>query len=123
MIKHFKEKCWILYGFRFKKYIFAYQKFESEGTIASVDFDWIKVLNRRKFIIGFNHTHPGCLNHPSSIDDTCMIGWVKTLGKPLLCGIKGSEQCMYLYERTSNKIISHKKIDMKIFGNLIITKE
>lgn len=122
-MKQFREKCWILYGFKFKKIIYGYQKYESEGTISSVDFDWEKALYRRKYIVGFNHTHPGGLNSPSSTDDLCMTGWVKTLGKPLICGIIGNDQKIYIYKRMENNIIHYyNEESFKKIGNFFIIK-
>lgn len=118
-MKNFKENCWIIYGFKRNNFLYGYQVHESTGGIASVDFNWEKIIKHKSKVIGFNHTHLTGLA-PSSIDDTTMAGWVKTLGKPLICGIlENKEQAMYLYERKSNQKISYRPVIFKKIGNLI----
>ena len=113
------EECWIIYGFRFNDDLYGYLAYESEGGFASVDFDWRKIFKNKDKIIGFNHTHPGMSNLPSDIDEVTMIGWVKALGKPLICGIKGDTQAMYLYERCSDKKVRWHLVPFKRVGNFI----
>jgi len=118
----FKEECWIIYGVKVGKKYYGRLVYESKGSPGSVDFDWEKVIRHRDSIIGFNHTHPGSMNLPSDTDDFTMTGWVKALGKPLLCGIKGSEQRMYMYERGSDKTVHSCRVPIKVFGKFIIVK-
>ncbi len=116
----FKEECWIIYGVKIGKKYYGYQVFESEGSPASVDFNWEKVFRDKDKIIGFNHTHPGGMNLPSDTDDFTMTGWVKALGKPLLCGIVGSEQWMHSYARGSDKVVHSQRLPVKRYGNFFI---
>ena len=120
--ENFNEECWIIYGYEWEDDKYGLLVYESEGTAASVDFDWEKVIKNAKIVQGFNHTHPGGHPSPSDIDDNTMKGWVKALGKSLLCGIKSNdEQRMYLYERAEEGIVICREIPFKKVGNLILT--
>ena len=117
--ENFNEECWIIYGYRWAGDLFGRLSYESEGNPGSVDFDWKKVFKNAKKVLGFNHTHPGGFLSPSSIDDTTMIGWVKALGKPLICGIKSEgKQKMYLYERVNGEV-KYREISFKKIGSFI----
>lgn len=116
----FKEDCWIIYGLKIKDSLYGIMIYESQGSLSSVDFDWEKVFNNRMKIIGFNHTHFQTFDIPSSIDDHTMTGWVKALGKPLLCGIKCDlGQKMYLYERSKKGIVNYREVKFTIGANFI----
>lgn len=117
----FKEKCWIIYGYKIANWTFGFLVFESEGSSSSVDFNWEKICKNKDRIVGFNHTHPGNLNTPSSTDDVTMAGWVKTLGKPLLCGIIGTKQFLYLYEKKSDKVHNYP-LPFKKIGSFVWLK-
>jgi hypothetical protein len=118
----FNEECWIIYGYKWRGNMYGLMRYESEGSPGSVDFPWQKIVRDAKKILGFNHTHPGGFPTPSSIDDTTMIGWVKALGKPLLCGIKSDGvQKIYLYERRNGKVIC-RGMNFKKIGNFITIK-
>lgn len=107
-IHEFNENCWIMYGFRRKGYLYGVMIYESEGGPGSVGFNWQKVVQRAKKIIGFSHTHPGGFSQPSTLDDFTMKGWVKALGKPLICGINCGIQKMFIYERVNGKVECHE---------------
>ncbi|MDD5649834.1 MAG: hypothetical protein PHF86_05340 [Candidatus Nanoarchaeia archaeon] len=82
----FKERCWTLYGFKIGKFIFGWLKYLDEGEEFAVEFDWRKGLS--KFIIGWFHTHPTTVTlNPSKEDKKTMRSWVRTLERPLICGI------------------------------------
>ncbi len=98
-------------------------KYETEGTPGSVDFPWQKIVASAKRILGFSHTHPGGFPSPSMVDDNTMIGWVKALGKPLLCGIESKDLLkIYLYERV-NKKVEFRELPFKKIGNFITIKD
>jgi proteasome lid subunit RPN8/RPN11 len=120
----FKENCWIIYGFRTKKYLYGFLIHEAIGTPGSVNFDWEKVFKRRKIFLGVHHTHPDNYCTPSSTDNTTLIGWVKALGKPIVCGIKtfmpeskSYATLLYVYRRgVDNKVKSFLTTHEKIFN-------
>lgn len=119
----FNEECWIIYGYKWRGNIYGLEVYESKGSPGSVDFDWKKVFKKAKKIIGFSHTHPGGRPSPSSIDDTTMIGWVKALGKSLLCGIESNGiQKMYLYERVNGNV-DYREIPFKKIRRFITIKD
>jgi len=110
----FKEDCWIIYGHKWGKNLYGVLRYESEGEPSSVNFDWEKVSKNAKNIIGFCHTHPGGYLSPSPIDDITMAGWVKALGKPLICGIKvRNEIRIYVYERSRESVKGYRKVVMR----------
>ena len=117
--ENFNEECWIIYGWKKDKWLHGILIYESKGGPGSVDFDWKKVVKRRRNIIGFNHTHPGGMSTPSSIDDNTMTGWVKALGKPLLCAIESNEQKIFLYERAEDRTVHYREIPFKKMGPVI----
>lgn len=119
----FNEECWIIYGYKWRGAIYGWMKYESKGTPGSVNFDWQKVIRNSKKIIGFTHTHPNGYPSPSSIDDNTMVGWVKALGKPLLCGIESKGNLkMFLYERFDG-IVQFREIEFKKIGMIITIKD
>ena len=103
--QRFNEKCWIIYGKRHCKWVYGKLAYESTGGPGSVNFDWEKVIRERDKIIGFNHTHPGGSPSPSHLDDRTMTGWVKAIGKPLICGIKSDKQDFFVYRRSNSRVI------------------
>jgi hypothetical protein len=121
----FSEECWFIYGIKVKKYYFGFLRYHSKGAYASVEFDWLKALNR--FQIGWYHSHPGkkCLT-PSDRDRRTMRSWVLGKGKSMLCGIfcNGEQRC-YLYRKTGideqkNSIIERNPVVAKIKGPFFI---
>lgn len=119
----FNEECWIIYGIKRLGYLYGVMKYESEGSPGSVDFNWAKIFREYKSIIGFVHTHPSGYWDPSSVDDTTMKGWVKAMGKSLLCGIKSNNEIMmYIYEREQNGKVNYRKIPFLKMGRFIRIK-
>ena len=117
------EDCWIIYYKKYCKWILGKLVYESTGGPGSVDFDWEKVIRNRESIIGFNHTHPcSGMKGPSSLDDFTMSGWVKALGKSLICGIKSDKQRFYIYERGSNGKIYCRTLPFIMVSNRILAK-
>jgi len=119
----FNEECWIIYGYEWAGDKYGLMVYESKGGPGSVDFNWENVIKNAKILQGFNHTHPENFTTPSALDDKTMKGWVKALGRPLLCGIKsGAEQRMYLYERVEDNV-ECREVNFRISGNFIMTGE
>ena len=119
----FYEECWIIYGYKWRGRIYGWMKYESKGSPGSVDFNWKKDILNAKKILGFSHTHPGGFPSPSDIDDNTMIGWVKALGKPLLCGIESKGILrIYLYERINGKV-EFRELKFKKVGMIITIKD
>jgi proteasome lid subunit RPN8/RPN11 len=69
----------------------------NEGSPASVDFHptWVYQWEDARddddlgIVLGFYHTHPGFAAVPSDRDIRTMRAWVLSLGRPLLCVIRG----------------------------------
>ncbi|MEM7347147.1 MAG: Mov34/MPN/PAD-1 family protein [Chloroflexota bacterium] len=71
------------------------------GEPTQVEFDWSWALTReenRGDVLGFYHTHPTGHNSLSQRDIATMQAWVSSLGKPLLCAIKGDQLAAYLFQ-------------------------
>jgi len=131
IIENFYEECWILYGFRIEDSLYSIRIWESMGDPGSVDFNWEKIFKEHRKITGFIHTHPDGDHTPSPTDDTTMSGWVRAMGKPLLCGIESEGiLTMYLYWKQEGNIvykevnfnelykdILHIKVDKNEFHN------
>lgn len=67
-----------------------------EGGPAQVGFDADYALEQEmqhKNVVGFYHTHPNFTASPSLRDHRTMRAWVLSLGKPLVCVIKGVDGC------------------------------
>jgi len=115
------EECWFIYGIRIKQYYFGFLRYHSKGGPASVEFDWLKALNR--FLLGWYHSHPkGATTYPSDRDYRTMRSWVLGKGKSMLCGIfcEGQQQC-HLFKKTGvdkqkNSIIERSLMVSKIKG-------
>ncbi len=122
VVQTINENCWIIYGKKYCKWIYGRLIYESTGGPGSVDFDWEKVIRDRNKIVGFNHTHPSNIMEPSSLDDKTMTGWVKALGKPLLCGIKSEVQRFYLYKRDKDRIVGCIEIPFVLLKDRIIAR-
>lgn len=109
----FNEECWFVFGKNLFGLYIGILHYHSKGTFCRVDFDCEEALSSKK-LLGFYHTHPGGHPSPSLIDDETMRSWVKSEGKPMLCGIKsGDIQRCYLYYRS--------KLDRKIYKRHIFS--
>jgi hypothetical protein len=97
MSTNFKEACWFVYGLRTKALYLGILVRQSTGGPASVDFDWQRAFRHRKHLVGFFHTHPDGVDELSQTDHRTMRGWVTSLGKPLICGIKEDGQTQMFY--------------------------
>jgi len=113
----FKERCWFLYGFKIGRIVIGWLKYHSEGETASVEFDWEKGLNR--FLLGWFHTHSDSFGlRPSSEDAKTMRAWVRTLERPLICGIMHEQKrkkeflwrVCYLFKRWPGKKVNYQPI-------------
>lgn len=123
IVDDFCEECWIMYGFRILDNLYGIRIWESMGSPGSVDFNWQKIFKEHQKIIGFIHTHPKGHFIPSSIDDTTMSGWVKAMGKPLLCGIESEGIiAMYLYWKQEDKVIYQEVTFNEIYKDIFNIK-
>lgn len=122
MTTDFQECCWFLWGVRIGKYFIGWLQFHSRGEPASVEFNWEKGIS--KFLLGWFHTHPeGYGLSPSQTDQKTMRGWVRTLERPLICGIRDlQEYKTYIFFRFKDSQICYKTIQSKIFRSLFIGK-
>lgn len=121
MSTDFKEACWFVYGLRIKDLYLGILVKQSTGGPASVDFDWQRAFKHRKYLVGFFHTHPEGVHELSQIDHRTMRGWVTSLGKPLICGMKENGQTqMYYYKKTPLGHIAWQVPFLKLFNLLII---
>ena len=83
------EECWVLMGRRIGSIWHARYDRYTVGQPAAVRFDPDYIWDNRKRIIGWLHTHPSFSATPSSTDNSTMKACVCSLGKPLLCCIRG----------------------------------
>jgi len=82
----FKEKCWFLYGIKIRNITIGYLKYSALGDSVSVEFDWKKCFS--KYLLGWFHTHSTYSSlYPSFEDIRTSRSWVRTLERPLVCGI------------------------------------
>lgn len=83
----FKEKSFVLLGWRQENIILARLIWKSEGSAHAVAFDGARVLKREEThgdLIGFFHTHPDGFTIPSKRDDDTLNSWSFCFGKPLV---------------------------------------
>lgn len=88
------EQCWILIGAAKNDLWWGKKIRPTEGAPASVAFDANFVLRQEELhnnIVGFYHTHPSFSAHYSSRDDRTMKCWSLSLGRPLVCCIRGTD--------------------------------
>jgi hypothetical protein len=87
------EIFYAVHGYKFDNYWIGKKFFFNEGSLVRVGFDYNKVmeLNKKIPLLGVYHTHPNMKAYPSIIDDNTMNTWFNTMGKPLICLIKGSD--------------------------------
>jgi hypothetical protein len=123
--KSFVEQCWFLYGIRLGRLYLGFLRYHSEGTAASVDFDWEKALSPLQ--MGWFHSHPGVkFLTPSSRDNKTMRGWVKARAKPLLCGIfcQGEQKCYCYYkvgmDINRETIVARKPVYSRVHGSIFL---
>lgn len=117
----FKETCWFLFGIKLGPFYIGKLQFHSRGEECSVEFDWEKGLS--KFLLGWFHTHPHQVSlSPSGEDQKTMRAWVRTLEKPLICGIinESGEQKSYLFKRDKNKKIVYQSLKTKLLKTFFI---
>jgi len=57
--------------------------------MSNVEFDHDYVFDNRAKVVGWVHTHPHFTSYPSNTDNNNTKAWVCSLGKPLVCCIKG----------------------------------
>jgi hypothetical protein len=119
----FREKCWIIRGFKTKKHYFGVLFYQGEGGLSSVEFDWRKATSKN--IIGFYHTHPSGIETPSNRDDRTMGALVRAEGRPLLCGIltDHTNNC-YIYKRAEDRSIESIRLNnVNVIGHKLFIAE
>lgn len=107
----FVERCWFIFGFRFRNLFIGIIVKHSIGSFGGVDFDWRQLLEyetlESKRLIGFFHTHPNQMMQYSSIDVTTMKAWNRSMGRDLICGIwneeRNKERCHLFCSKMNNK--------------------
>ena len=85
------EECYVLWGAKWWKFWQGQCLSYSKGEPGGVEFDYNWVEDNLNGVIGWVHTHPSMIASPSSKDDNTMRAWVFSLGRPLVCCIKGSD--------------------------------
>ena len=94
MFESGNEHCWVLLGKADGDLWHGNMHQMTVGAPCSVAFDPNWVLEReekKNDVVGFLHTHPTFIAHPSSRDDATMWGMVCSFGKPMVCGIRGTD--------------------------------
>ena len=114
------EQCWVILGSRFGSCWFGRFHFLSTGDPNEVAFAAEDVFERQDLkndVIGFVHTHPYTDAYPSATDHATMKAWVTALGKPLVCGIIGTDGLKsYVYEDDESDPVSSRIFKL---GNFI----
>lgn len=88
------EQSWVITGGRIGGLWAGWRRWPTEGTPTSVEFSAKRTLQRQRYnrdVVGWFHTHPGMLAIPSHTDVATMRAWSLSLGRPLLCVIKGTD--------------------------------
>lgn len=88
------EQCWVILGRLFGAFWLGRISYLSQGSPSEVEFNASLILEReddKHDVIGFVHTHPNTDASPSFTDHATMQAWVTALGKPLVCGIDGTD--------------------------------
>ncbi len=92
-IEHEVEECWVLFGAWKDKLLWYGRMVElNTGTPCEVEFSYKFVMDREEEfgdVCGFAHTHPNMPGTPSRTDHDTMHAWVASLGKSLVCAIRG----------------------------------
>lgn len=103
-----REECWFLYGIRIGAWYIGFLRHHSIGEWASVEFDWEKALESR-FLLGWFHSHPDGITTPSSTDHKTMRSWVRTVERPLICGIycEGISRAYMFLRKSMDKKFSY----------------
>jgi hypothetical protein len=116
----FFEQCWFLWGFKIGPFLIGWTTYHSIGETCSVEFDWEKGLS--KFLLGWFHTHPKEISlEPSQEDQKTMRAWVRTLERPLICGIKHETRYQtYLFKRNQDKKIVYNQLKSKMIKTMFI---
>ena len=85
------EELYVLMGKRIGRFWCGRPVGYQLGLPSEVRFDPDFVWNNADKIVGWIHTHPVSPASPSKTDHATMTAWITSLGKPLLCSIKGSD--------------------------------
>lgn len=108
------EECWVILGTWVDRFWFGRLVPLGSGTPSTVSFDLNTVMEleeKHNSVIGFMHTHPAFLAYPSSTDHRTMNCWSVSLGKPLVCVIRGTDATRafiyYDYEQPIRSMIKY----------------
>lgn len=85
------EELYILSGKRIGCFWYGKISHYQLGHPHQVAFDYNYVLENQNKVVGWIHTHPVNKARPSATDHQTMTAWNLSLGKPLVCCIKGTD--------------------------------
>ena len=99
----FCDDCWFLHGFELGPFYVGRLEYHSSGNGCNVDFDWSEAV--RDSLLGFYHSHGGGDPYISAEDESTMKCWVRSEGRPMLCGvISGNKQRCWVFYRKKGTI-------------------
>lgn len=116
----FCEECWFLHGVEIGSYYIGRLVYHSKGTAGMVEFDWSKAVESN--LLGFYHSHGAGDPYLSNEDTTTMRAWIRSEGRPMLCGVFGNDkqQCWVFYR--DDGTIKHCPIRTRIMGSFFVGK-
>ena len=96
----------------------------AEGSPGQVAFNYQRAYDRdlsHGDVIGFYHTHPNTIAHPSQTDYRTMGAWTVCFGRPLVClieGVDGLKCHWFIDDETEHITSSISRIGDIFVGNL-----
>lgn len=114
----FCEDCWFLQGVELGPFYIGRLKFHSSGSGVNVDFSWSEAVSKN--LLGFYHSHGAGDPYISGEDESTMKCWVRSEGRPMLCGVvSGPKQRCWVFYRKKG-VIRYCPIKSIIVGSLFI---